>query len=169
MYKQHGHLLVEAYYISRSVGGKGYWKFTLDYHTYVGSDIFTKHSQNQKVDSCSGAKVGYRAMKDTTCKMVWLQYFLQDWGVKPQTPISMNSNNQEGIFIAKNLTLYKHTKHKEIDCHFIHEQVLKGVISTLHVASYDQLPDVFTKSLNISYDSLSTKLGIFDLYVSTST
>lgn len=34
------------------------------------------------------------------------------------------------------------------------------------VSSFDQLVDIFTKSLNsISYDSLGAKLAMFDLYV----
>ena len=40
------------------------------------------------------------------------------------------------------------------------------IIFTLHVASSDQLADVFTKSLaGISYDATCSKLGMFDLYV----
>ena len=57
------------------------------------------------------------------------------------------------------------TKHIEIDCHFIRDKVLRGVISTPHVSSSDQLADIFMKSIiGVSYDYLGSKLGMFDLY-----
>ena len=46
---------------------------------------------------------------------------------------------------------------------------MSGVISNAHVASSQQLVDVFTKSLaRISYDATCTKLHMFDLYAPAS-
>ena len=42
---------------------------------------------------------------------------------------------------------------------------MSGVISTPHVASSQELADIFMKGLaGISYDATCTKLGMFDLY-----
>ena len=80
-------------------------------------------------------------------------------------PMPMNCDNQEAIFIAGNLAFHKRTKHIEIDCHFIRDKVLMGVIYTPHVSSSDQLADIFTKSIiGVSYECLGSKLGMFNLY-----
>ena len=104
-------------------------------------------------------------MAATAREIVWLQTFVQDLGITTPMPMPMHCDNQEAIFIARNLTFHERTKHIEIDCHFIHDKVLMGVISTPHVSSSDQLTDIFTKSIiGVSYDCLGSKLGMFDLY-----
>ncbi|CAA6669248.1 unnamed protein product [Spirodela intermedia] len=79
----------------------------------------------------------------------------------------IHCDNQAVIFIACNLTFHNHTKHIEINYHYIRDKVMSRLISNLHVTSFYQLTNVFTKSLvGISYDVMCTKLGIFDLYAS---
>ena len=69
------------------------------------------------------------------------------------------------MFIAKNLVFHEMTKHIEIDRHFICDKVLMGVISISHLPSLDHLTDIFMKSIiDVSYDCLGSKLGMFDLY-----
>ena len=55
--------------------------------------------------------------------------------------------------------------HIEIDCHAIRHLVLDGFITTPYVGSSHQLAEILTKGLSTaSYDSISYKLGLFDLY-----
>ena len=104
-------------------------------------------------------------MAETTREMVWLRSFLEDPGISSPFPMPMHCDNQAAIFIAGNSTFHERTKHIEIDCHYILDKVMFGVISTPHVTSSYQLADVFTKSLaEISYDTRCTKMGMFDLY-----
>ena len=98
-------------------------------------------------------------------EMVWLQSFVQDLGITIPMLMPMHCDNQAAIFIAGNLAFHERTKHIEIDCHFIREKVLMGVIYTPHVSSSDQLTDILTKNvIDVSYDCLGSKLGMFDLY-----
>ena len=53
------------------------------------------------------------------------------------TTMPIHCGNQVIIFIIGNLAFRKRTKHIEIDCHFISDKVLMGVISTPHVSSLD--------------------------------
>ena len=104
-------------------------------------------------------------MVATAHEMVWLQSFVQDLGIMTPMPMPMHCDNHAAIFIAGNLTFHERTKDIEIDCHFICDKVLMGVISTPHVSSSDQLSDIFMKSIiGVSYDCLGSKRGMFDLY-----
>ena len=76
----------------------------------------------------------------------------------------MYCDNQAVIFLAKNTSFHECTKHIEIDCHAIHHRVLDGFSTTPYIGSSHQMADILTKGLNTaSYDSISHKLGFFDL------
>ena len=104
-------------------------------------------------------------MAATTREMVWLQSFVQELGSTTPMSMPMPCDNHAAIFISRNLAFHKRTMHIEIECHFICDKVLMGVISTPHVSSLDQLADIFTKSIiGVSYYYLGSKLGMFDLH-----
>ena len=59
------------------------------------------------------------------------------------------------------------TKHIEINCHFIHDLVIKRHIVTLFIRSEDQLGNILTKSLACSlFSILCSKLSMFNFYAS---
>ena len=102
-------------------------------------------------------------MNETAREMVWLRSFLEDLGISSPFSMPMHCDNQATI--QGYSTFHEHTKHIEIECHYIRDKVMSGVISTPHVTSSHQLEDIFTKSLaGISYDATCTQLGMFDLY-----
>ena len=74
-------------------------------------------------------------------------------------------DNQVTLHISFNQVFHERTKHIEVDCHFIKENIAWGCMTTSFVTSNDQLADIFTKSLRgprIKY--ICDKLGVFDLY-----
>ena len=165
IYRQHGHLRIEAYSDAGYEGDKGDRKSTTYYCTYIGGNLVTWRSRKQKVVSCSSAESEYRAMVETAREMVWLRSFLEDLGISFPFPMPMHCDNQAAIFITSNSIFHERTKNIKIDCHYIRDKVMSVVISTPHVTSSHQLADVYTKSLaGISYDTTCTKMGMFDLY-----
>ena len=90
-------------------------------------------------------------MMHASSKILWVRSFLQELGFLVQGDMPMYCDNQAVVFIANIYTFHKHTKHIKIDCHAIRHRVLDAYILTKELST-------------TSYDSISLKLGLFDLY-----
>lgn len=98
-------------------------------------------------------------MSSTSSEVVWLRRPLCELGVPATGPTPLNASNTSAIQIANNPIFHEHTKHIEVDCHFIRQHVLMGVLHLTHVSSQDQLADLFTKAVpRPRNDFLTTKL-----------
>ena len=168
LFEKHGHLNIEAFSDSSYVGDKADRKSTSGYYTYVGGNLVTWRSKKQNVVSHSSAEAKYRSMAQIACEMVWLHSLLNEFGFPIQIPMPMHCDNQTAIFIANNPAFHERTKHIEVDCHFIRDLIVKGVISTPYVPSTEELADVFIKGLGVGvFESLCNKLGMMDIYALT--
>lgn len=47
----------------------------------------------------------------------------------------LNCNDKAALAIAANMVLYELTKHVELECYHVHDQVKAGNIKTTHVSS----------------------------------
>nr|GEW63474.1 ribonuclease H-like domain-containing protein [Tanacetum cinerariifolium] len=93
--------------------------------------------------------------RSTSSYCVFLGNNLLSWSVKRQPTLSRFSAEAEYHGVAnavaetcwlRNLLLqHQHTKHIEIDIHFIHDLVAAGQVRVLHVPSRYQFADIFTK------------------------
>jgi len=93
-------------------------------------------------------------------------YLLQNLHFSIPTPYTAFCDNNFAIHITKNPTFHERTKHIEIDCHIIRQNLVDGLIHLLHVPSTRQLTDMFTKSLHHSAFQVATfKLRLYNLLV----
>nr|XP_016499754.1 PREDICTED: uncharacterized mitochondrial protein AtMg00810-like [Nicotiana tabacum] len=125
-----------------------------------GSPILWK-SKKQPVVALSSAEAQYHSVRRLVAELLWVVRLLQDLSVPPPLPVPIECDNQEAIHIAEYLLFHERTKHIELDCHFIREKLLDGLISLSFVPSSSQLADLFTKTLSGPlHRSLLGKLGV---------
>ena len=111
--------------------------------------------------SLSSAEAEYRSMRRLVAELAWLSRLLSELTVLGITPIPLKCDNQAALYIAKNPVFHERTKHIELDCHFVREQLLQGLVSLSHVSTKHQLADIMTKPLNgLTHHSILAKLGV---------
>lgn len=118
-------------------------------------------SKKQQVVALSSAEAEYRSMRRLAAEITWVVRLLHDLSVVPSLPVPLHCDNQAAIRIAKNPIFHERTKNIELDCHFVREKLLDGLISLSFVPSSSQIADLFTKALvGPFHRSFLGKLGV---------
>ncbi|CAM8932959.1 unnamed protein product [Rhodiola kirilowii] len=127
----------------------------------LGPSVVSWKTKKQPVVSRSSAESEYRSMAATCCELVWLARLIKDMGVQVETPVPLFCDNKAAIHIAHNPVFHERTKHVELDCHLVRSHVTSKFISPVHVSTFDQPADIFTKSLPLDQlHHLCSKLGV---------
>ena len=84
---------------------------------------------------------------------------LRDFGLFLPHPPLLWCDNVSALAIATNPVFHAHTKHIEVDYHFVREKVLRRDVMLKFISTHDQLVDLFTKSLfSPRFNWLTSKL-----------
>lgn len=85
-------------------------------------------------------------MRRIVIELTWLVR-LEDLSVPISLTVPIYFDSLVAIYITKNFIFHERTRDVEIECHFIHQQYLVGLISLSYVWSFSQLTDLLIKSL----------------------
>jgi hypothetical protein len=89
-------------------------------------------------------------MATITCELKWLKGLLYSLGISHTQPMQIYCVSQAALHMAKNLVFHERTKHIEVDCHFIRDEIVKEQIRPTYVPTNTQLADILTKALGRS-------------------
>ena len=106
---------------------------TSGYCIFVGGNLVSWKSKKRNIDSRSSAEAEHRAMAKSVCEIIWVYQLLSEVGIKVSVPTKLWCDNQAALHIASNPVFHERTKHIEIDCHFIRENIQQGLITTGYV------------------------------------
>jgi hypothetical protein len=67
-------------------------------------------------------------MAHTTCELLWLKHLLKELKYCELGPMELMCDNQWALYLYSNPYFHERTKHIEVDCHFIREKILSGII-----------------------------------------
>ncbi|KAH9681835.1 retrovirus-related pol polyprotein from transposon RE1 [Citrus sinensis] len=94
------------------------------------------------------------------------------WKSKKQHTVARSSAEAEyramATITSANPVFHERTKHIEVDCHFVRDEIQRSNIRPAYVSTHIQLADIFTKALGSKeFEFLLRKLGIRDLHAPT--
>ena len=166
--RKNGHTSISAYTDADWAGCPIDRRSTTGYCIFVGGNLVTWKSKKQNVVAKSSAEAEYRAMSTTTSEIIWLRALLKDLSFPTTESSRLFCDNQAAIHIASNPVFHERTKHIEVNCHFVREKMVAGIICTPFVSSNLQLADIFTKGLTTSrFQEILFKLGSIDIFTPT--
>ena len=85
---------------------------------------------------------------------------LKEYNVE-QDVMTLFCDNLSAINISKNPIQHSRTKHIDIRHHFIRDLVEDKIVTLEHIATEEQIADIFTKALDASkFENLRSRLGV---------
>ena len=154
-------LTLQAYFDADQAGDLTDRRSTTGYCFLLGDSLISQCSKKQSVVARFSTEVEYRALADTTAKLIWLRWLLQNLGIDCSTTVSIYCDNRSAIQIAHNDVFHERTKHIEINYHFVRHHLLQGTLQLHSVSSQDQLADIFTKLMPLGrFHDLISKLKL---------
>ena len=140
------------------------WKSTSGYVFFMGNIAFTWLSNKQSIVTLSMCETEYVAVSWCVCHAIWLRNLLSKMELKQRGATVIQVDNKSAIELAKNPINHERSKHIDVRFHFIRDHVKEGNVEVLHVASQNQVEDIFRKSLpKVLFDKYKKMIGMTDV------
>ncbi|XP_057518378.1 uncharacterized mitochondrial protein AtMg00810-like [Amaranthus tricolor] len=134
---------------------------TSGYCVFLGDNLISWSSKRQPILSKSSAEAEYRGDANVVSKTCWLCNLLLELHCPLMKATLVYCDNVSAIYLSDNPVHHQHTKHIEIDIHFVREKVKQGEVCVLHVPSQYQIADILIKGLpKILFDEFFASLSV---------
>ncbi|XP_070007778.1 uncharacterized mitochondrial protein AtMg00810-like [Nicotiana sylvestris] len=122
-------------------------KSVTGYLVKFGNALVSWKSKNQDTVPRSSAEAEFRSMASVVAELTWLIGLYKELRVEVEVPMDLYYDSKAAIQIVVNPIFHEHTKHIDIDCHFVREKIIQGLVKTYYVYTKEQQTDLLTKSL----------------------
>jgi hypothetical protein len=129
---------------------------------FLGDNLVSWSAKRQTIVSRSSAEAEYRAIANGVVEATWLRQLLHELQTSPSRCTLIYRDNIRVVYFSTNPVQHQHTKHVEIDLHFVREKVTISQVRVLHVLMTSQFTDIFTKGLPSSvFNEFQSNLNIY--------
>jgi len=126
----------------KSIGG---------YVFLVNGGVISSTSKKQSLIPVLNKEAQYMATRQPMKEMIWLRILLDGigafWHIDPMS--QLNADNYGAIVLARNPEYHTHTKHIDIQYHYIWNQVRAKKIHLEYCPSSDMVADILTMALEL--------------------
>jgi hypothetical protein len=137
------------------------WKSHLGFITIVGGGAVSWSSHKQAVVTTLSTEAEYIAMGLAAKEAIWMQHLGQDLNFGMTSPMQIYADNQNSMLLATSEKLSAHTKHLDVQYHFICKLIQKGICQFRWVHTKSNVADILTKPLGPTlFESMPPRLGM---------
>ena len=104
-------------------------------------------SRKQELVTLSTAEAEYVAATHTAKECIWLRRLIGELFPAILSTTTLHCNNQAALKLATDDNYHAHTKHIDIQYHFIHQVVASSAINITYCPMDDMTADILTKAL----------------------
>ena len=140
------HATIEAFCDSDWAGDKEKRRSRMGFIIFVNGFPVTWKSTKQDVVALSSAAAEYIAMSECAREIMGLCNVLIESGLRFETPV-LKIDNRSAEIIANGQSTGAGVKHIDIRYHHVKQLIKEGKLRVEHVASADNIADIFTKPL----------------------
>ena len=108
---------------------------TSGYCVFLSDNLVSWSSKRQTTVSRSRAAAEYRVVAHAVAETCWHPQLLQELHAPISSTTIVYCDNVSATYMAQNLVHHRHTKHIEIDIHFVRGKFALGQVRVLHVLS----------------------------------
>lgn len=137
----------ETIYADASYGGEEDAKSRSSYLMMVFGAPVIWFSKKQPTTALSSTEAEVMALVEGIKEALWMRDFLEELGMKINSPTITYQDNQSVIAIAANPIHHARIKHMEIKTHFIRENIENGIVKLVYCPTELMIADVLTKPL----------------------
>nr|GFC79610.1 NBS-containing resistance-like protein [Tanacetum cinerariifolium] len=128
---------------------------------FLGDNLLSWSAKRQHTISRSSVEAEYRGVANVVAETAWIRNLLRELHSPLLTATLVYCDNVSAVYMSVNPVQHQHTKHIEIDIHFVRDMVKAGHIPVLHVSSRFQYADIFTKGLPLAlFEDFRSSLSV---------
>jgi hypothetical protein len=132
-FTSHTTLNLSAFSYADWAGCPSIRRSTIGYCIFLSKNLISWCLKKQHTISRSSTKAEIRSMANTTVEITWPTFLLKDLHIPPITPLVLYYDNLSALHMTIDLVFHAHSKHIELDYHFVRERVVIGYLITRHI------------------------------------